>query len=79
MILNLINIFEKIITFDNNVTKPMLLRDYGDNKYGGELIIYKSTKPDTLFIDECCVDEIGRFSLFIDDGNDIKWMKEQLK
>ena len=40
------------IPFDNKVTKPMLLRDYGDNKYGGELIIYKSTNPDTLFIDE---------------------------
>ena len=58
------------ITFDNKVTKTMLLRDYGDNKYEGELIIYKSTKPDTLYIDECCVDEIGRFNLFIDDGNE---------
>ena len=33
-------------------------------------MIYKSTKPDTLFIDEECVDEIGRFSLYIDDGNE---------
>ena len=48
----------------------MLLRDYGDNKYGGELIIYKSTNPDTLFIDEYGVVEIGRFSLIIDDGNE---------
>lgn len=54
---------------DNKVTKPMLLREYGINKYGGELIIYKSTNPDTLFIDEDCIDEIGRFSLFIDNGN----------
>ena len=58
------------ITFDNKVTKPMLLRDHGDNKYGGELIIYKSTNPDTLFIDEYGVDEIGRFSLIIDDGKE---------
>ena len=58
------------IPFDNKVTKPMLLRNYGDYRYGGELIIYKSTKPDTLFIDEECVDEIGRFNLYIDDGNE---------
>ena len=58
------------IPFDNKVTKPMRLRDYGDGRYGGELIIYKSTNPDTLFIDEECVDEIGRFNLLIDDGNE---------
>jgi hypothetical protein len=57
------------IPFDNEVTKPMLLRDFGDNKYGGELLVYKSTKSNTLFIDEEGVDEIGKFKLLIDDGN----------
>jgi len=33
-------------------------------------MIYKSTKPDTLFIDEEYIDEIGRFNLYIDDGNE---------
>lgn len=60
---------------DKCIKKPLRLRNYGNGVYGGELIIYKSTKEKTLFIDEDCVEEIGRFQLKIDneenyEGND---------
>ncbi len=58
------------IPYDNRLIKPLLLRNYNNKRYGGTLIIYKSTKSNPLFIDEECVEEIGRFELEIDDGNE---------
>ena len=58
------------IPYDNRLIKPLLLRNYNNKRYGGTLIIYKSTKSNPLFIDEECVEEIGRFELDIDDGNE---------
>ena len=54
------------IPIDNRVVRPMRLRKYGIGKYCAELIIYKSTKIKTLFIDEEGVDEIGRFKLLVE-------------
>ena len=58
------------IPYDNRLIKPLSLRNYNNKRYGGTLIIYKSTKSNPLFIDEECVEEIGRFELEIDDGNE---------
>ena len=44
----------------------MTLRNMGNGKYGGELIIYKSPKIKTLLIDEEGVDEIGIFRLIVE-------------
>ena len=61
---------EEDIPYDNIIKKPLRLRKYDDGRYGGELRIYKSTKINTLFIDEDSVEEIGRFNILIDDGNE---------
>ena len=57
------------IPYDNCLIKPLRLRKSGDGStYGGQLIIYRSPKVDTLFIDEDSVEEMGRFELSIEDG-----------
>ena len=57
------------IPFNTRITKLFYLRDYGNGVYGSRLIIYKSTNPNTLFIDEDGVEEIGRFDFAINNGN----------
>ena len=57
------------IPYDNCLIKPLRLRKSEDgSSYGGQLIIYRSPKVDTLFIDEDSVEEMGRFELSIEDG-----------
>ena len=57
------------IPFNKRITKLFSLRDYGNGVYGSRLIIYKSSNPNTLFIDEDGVEEIGRFDFTINNGN----------
>ena len=57
------------IPYNNRIIRPFTLRDYGNNTYGSTIIIYKSPKPNTLFIDEEGVEEIGRFNLNVSGGD----------
>ena len=57
------------IPYNNRIIKPFTLRDYGNNTYGSTIIIYKSPNPNTLFIDEEGVEEIGRFNLNVSGGD----------
>lgn len=60
------------IPYDNCLIKPLRIRRLDDNKFGGKLIIYKSSKIHPLFIDEDSVEEIGSFYLSIEDGEKYK-------
>ena len=59
------------IPYDNRITKPLALReDRQDGTFGGHLVLYKSNSPNTIFIDEEGVEEIGKLDLTIYDGRD---------
>ena len=61
------------IPYDSHITKPFRLRKYGNNKYGGLLIIYKSEKEKVLFVDEESVNEIGRFNFEVNDEREYEY------
>ena len=59
------------IPYDNRITKPLALReDRQDGTFGGHLVLYKSNNPNTIFIDEEGVEEIGKLDITIYDGRD---------
>ena len=59
------------IPYDNRITKPLTLReDRQDGTFGGHLVLYKSNNPNTIFIDEEGVEEVGKLDLTIYDGRD---------
>ena len=59
------------IPYDNRITKPLALReDRQDGTFGGHLVLFKSNNPNTIFIDEEGVEEIGKLDITIYDGID---------
>lgn len=54
------------IPYDNCLTRPLkVVKNEDDGSYGGHVIIYKSLKTNTYFIDEEGVEKIGSFCLRI--------------
>jgi len=59
------------IPYDNCITEELYLRkDTQDGTFGGHCVLFKSNNPNTMFIDEEGVEEIGNLDIIIYDGKD---------